>query len=652
MKEKIISIVFVSILLISSVLSTLPITTVYALSTHHVYPGQSIQEAINSAYPGDTIFVHNGTYTEYVVVNRTVLLIGENRETTIINGSGTGIGILVTANHVTVQGFGVQNCEVGIKVESNNNVISSNLASSNGYNETELMTDQEIYQDYVIPEKIWFLHNLVNCSYSAFFNITKHTPAISVQALGHEDVNKLGIGLFHDKNSDHEPQLQEFVSYMAAGSANVHTFLVNPPVGQYIIKVWGWEVPVEPGHFDLEITRYTGYGIVFLSSINNFITENLVTHNPVGLYLYDSYNTTIQLNDAIENVGGIVLSNSTECVISNNNASLNEFGEGIHQFGIGMTFWAVHDLHISENNVSSNLFGIWLLNSSDNEVIENDVVSNLGWGLVLYASHCNIIHNNTICNNDFFGSSDGVRMMFSCQNNFTENHCESNGHAGIFLWLENIDNTITRNRFYSNGWHGVELKFCDNNTIADNDIRFSGRNGILIIESTGCTVTRNYVFSNNRGVIFFDAFDNKIYNNSIIDSWELQAADFDSANIWDDAYPSGGNYWSDHNPPDLYSGPYQNETDRDGIGDVPYVIDEEFQNNMDRYPLIYPYGYVPTIDLDNNGFIDIVDIVLCALAFGSKPGDSNWNPYADLNQDGIIDIADIVMIAIHFGETW
>jgi len=644
MKEKIISIVFMAVLLISSVLSTLSVTIEYAPSAHHVYPGQSIQEAINSAQPGDTIFVHNGTYTEHVVVNRTVSVIGEKRNTTIIDGSGAGTGILVTANHVTVQGFGVQNCEVGIKVASNDNVISSNLVSSNGYDETELLADQEIYQDYVSPTHRWYLHNMINSSYAAFFSLTEHTPAISVQALGHEDVNLLGIGLFHDENSDHEPQLQEYVGYMDAKEQNVHVFLVNPPVRQYIIKVLGWEVPGELGHFDLKITRYTGYGIVFLSSRNNIVTENLVTHNPVGLYFNDSHNTTIQLNDAIENVGGIVLSDSTECVISNNNASLNEFGDGIRQFGIGLTFWSVHGFHISENSVLSNTFGVWLFNSSDNEVIGNDLVSNLGWGLVLYASHDNRIQYNNI---SFAG--DGVRMMFSRQNNFTENHFESNGHAGIFLWLENVNNSITRNKFYSNGQHGVELKFSDNNTIADNEVAFSSANGILIIESTGCIVKGNYVFSNSKGVMFYDAFGNKVYNNNIIDSWDQQGADVRSANFWDNYYPLGGNYWSDHNPPDLYSGPYQNETSSDRIGDLPYIIDG---NNTDRYPLIYPYGYVPSPDVERDGIIDIVDMVIVALAFGSKPGDPNWNPYADLNQDGIIDIVDIVMIAIHFGETW
>jgi len=50
-------------------------------------------------------------------------------------------------------------------------------------------------------------------------------------------------------------------------------------------------------------------------------------------------------------------------------------------------------------------------------------------------------------------------------------------------------------------------------------------------------------------------------------------------NVWDDGYPSGGNYWSD------YEERYPNATEIDGTGiwDTPYVIDE---NNEDNYPIV------------------------------------------------------------------
>jgi hypothetical protein len=61
------------------------------------------------------------------------------------------------------------------------------------------------------------------------------------------------------------------------------------------------------------------------------------------------------------------------------------------------------------------------------------------------------------------------------------------------------------------------------------------------------------------------------------------------ANIWDDGYPSGGNYWSDYTGID---GNY------DGIGDAPHVIDV---NNQDNYPLMGPFTDFP-VSLEENTY--------------------------------------------------
>jgi nitrous oxidase accessory protein NosD len=69
----------------------------------------TIQEAINAASSGDTIFVRNGTYYESVIVNRTVTLLGENPEATVVYANRTGDCLNVTAYGVTVTGFTLQN---------------------------------------------------------------------------------------------------------------------------------------------------------------------------------------------------------------------------------------------------------------------------------------------------------------------------------------------------------------------------------------------------------------------------------------------------------------------------------------------------------------------------------------------------------------
>jgi len=161
-------------------------------------------------------------------------------------------------------------------------------------------------------------------------------------------------------------------------------------------------------------------------------------------------------------------------------------------------------------------------------------------------------------------------------------------------------------------------------------------------------ITNNIIKNNYIGISIVAYNSNIIYHNSFIDN-NIMVWIPGINTLWDNGYPSGGNYWSDHNPSDLYSGPYQNETGSDGIGDTSYIIDG---NNKDRYPLIYPYSYVASPDVYDDGVIDIMDVLVVGSAFGSEPGDNNWNPIADLYTDGEIDIMDILIIAVVFGATY
>jgi hypothetical protein len=111
---------------------------------------------------------------------------------------------------------------------------------------------------------------------------------------------------------------------------------------------------------------------------------------------------------------------------------------------------------------------------------------------------------------------------------------------------------------------------------------------------------------------------------------------------WDYGYPSGGNYWSD------YLTMYANATEIDssGVWNTPYVIDA---NNTDHYPLVKPWYQIPG-DINFDGKVSVADLVLLAKAYGSKPGDSNWNPNADIEGDGRVSLQDLVILAIHYGE--
>jgi len=54
-------------------------------------------------------------------------------------------------------------------------------------------------------------------------------------------------------------------------------------------------------------------------------------------------------------------------------------------------------------------------------------------------------------------------------------------------------------------------------------------------------------------------------------------------------------------------------------------------------------------DLNGDGVVDIVDLMIVTIAFGSKPGDPNWNTLADSNEDRIVDIGDLLSVTLHYG---
>jgi parallel beta-helix repeat protein len=115
------------------------------ITAHTVYAGgngpgnySSIQDALENVTAGDIVFVYQGTYHEHLVVTTPAHLMGENKNTTIIDGDFTGYVVTLNAGNSTLSGFTIIHSEMifpfaGVYVTSDYNTILDTILTDNFY---------------------------------------------------------------------------------------------------------------------------------------------------------------------------------------------------------------------------------------------------------------------------------------------------------------------------------------------------------------------------------------------------------------------------------------------------------------------------------------------------------------------------------------
>jgi len=105
--------------------------------------------------------------------------------------------------------------------------------------------------------------------------------------------------------------------------------------------------------------------------------------------------------------------------------------------------------------------------------------------------------------------------------------------------------------------------------------------GFSLVGVSNVAIMSTRVSGFQNGIYLEMASGNRIYYNDFVGNVRNAYISNSDSNVWDNGYPSGGNYWSDYFGTDIYLGPDQNDVGPDGIGDQPYFIDA---NNIDVYP--------------------------------------------------------------------
>ena len=284
-------------------------------TTITITPGQKIQEAIDSALPGDIIQVMGGIYFENLVISKNLILKGINDP--LIDAQANGSAIIILADRSIIIGFNVTNSsDSGIEIRSNDNLISNNTAD-NGH-------------DGIVLD-----------------------AANNNTVLGNifRENQKSGICLEDSMNNtlmDNRAENNHDTGIELEDSAN-----------NYIFK----NVAVNNSNDGIELQRST----------KNKIEGNLVLKNKDGICLEDeSKNNTISKNTANNNyIDGILVRNSLGNIISLN--VINGSSKGI--FFEASRDNIIRDNNVI-NNMDGVFINYY---SSDNQIYRNNLMGSLNY---------------------------------------------------------------------------------------------------------------------------------------------------------------------------------------------------------------------------------------------------------------------------------
>jgi parallel beta-helix repeat protein len=440
-----------------------------------------IQYAINNASDGDTIFVYSGIYYEDIRLNKSIDLIGEDRENTIIDGCREWYVVHILADNVTVKNFYITNSTIygsnsGIKIhgQRENITIYNNIIIDNFFG----ICVGDSYQ----YERVFY----VNISNNYFVNNTYGLGLFEGQEsiiLNNIFVNN---GLFILSTAPKENIVKnntingKSLVYLEEKSNEI----IKPNVGQVILVNCEY---IEISSQTLDIISEIGIELVRCNNCN--IIQNQISNKYYSIYLLHSDHINIQAN---------TIENDTRSIYSYKSDSLT----------------------ISFNKINGSENPVYIQEAHENKISYNKFVDGRV-GLKLWDSNENIISYNNIEN--FW--DHGIELTRNCDKNQILNNTIGNClDYGIYIYGPG--------RIW---WDSASVK----NVLSGNNIR-KNRIGIVISHCLLTKVFRNNIINNYIGVEVRSARFNKIFENNIyenIDEDAILKNSFLSRFI--------GNYWND-----------------------------------------------------------------------------------------------------------
>lgn len=290
-----------------------------------------IQDAINDSSNGDAIYVYNGTYYENVQINKAIILLGQNRYGTIIDGRGVSDVVHISAESATIRGFTVRGAgpstrEVcaGIKVDAMDVKIYNNIIVNNsdygiahgGVYWRESSTD--ISNNIIKNNRLYGIRLLWHHNWIFGNTISENQGGIVLMWNSEDNMIKSntitdntgnGIVLYGDSNTvllntvqGNDGGIQ--VSYCSLNTIQNNIIMNNNDNGIVLEMYWDKEEIAFSLHNNITGNVISGhsYGIIVGENCDyNIIFRNNITKNIHGFYAAISNNNSIEQNNFIDN---------------------------------------------------------------------------------------------------------------------------------------------------------------------------------------------------------------------------------------------------------------------------------------------------------------------------------------------------------------
>jgi parallel beta-helix repeat protein len=319
----------------------------------------TIQEAVDAANEGDTVFARNGEYYENIAINKALSLIGEDRDTTIIDGSKSGgyRVIDIRADSVRVSGFTIQNgSHSNIMIWSNNNTITGNRISNNTWM-------GGIYVQYGANNTIQ--NNIFNDNSHAIYlywgtSVNNNVANNSIMN------NNVGIYVWYSKNNviaentlSNNHAGMEF-SWDSVNNTINSNLIVNNEYGIHFSACSGGNIL---RNNNMLSNKYSL--IVDGWSIPDYLHDIDISNTINGKPIYYLVN---QKNKEIPSNAGYVGAVGCENVVVR--------GQNLSNSGQGIMFADTIASTVEDVDISNNYYGIYLFYSSNNILFHNNFINN------------------------------------------------------------------------------------------------------------------------------------------------------------------------------------------------------------------------------------------------------------------------------------